>query len=93
MLGSPWKRSHCHDKTNSSSGVVDSSKGIGWKGRMSSTTDSIEREYWMGTEICRFGGYGFQGTVTAGDGSDQEGGEMRAGYVNLREKGTGSRGR
>jgi len=35
MLGS--KRSHCHNKTNS--GFVDSSEGIGRKGRMSSTTD------------------------------------------------------
>jgi len=35
MLGS--QRSHCHDKTNS--GFVDSSEGVGQKGRMSSTTD------------------------------------------------------
>jgi len=43
----------------------------------------IEREYWMGTEIGRLGGYGFRGTVTAGDGSNQKGGKMGAGYVNL----------
>jgi len=36
----------------------------------------IEREYWLGTEIGRLGGYGFQGTVTEGDGSNQKGGEM-----------------
>jgi len=35
----------------------------------------IERQYWMGTEIGRLGGYGFRGTVTAGDGSNQKGGE------------------
>jgi len=35
MLGS--KISHCHDKTNSD--FVDSSEGVGRKGRMSSTTD------------------------------------------------------
>jgi len=29
--------SHCHDKMNS--GIVDSSEGVGRKGRMSSTTD------------------------------------------------------
>jgi len=34
---------------------------------------SIEREYWMGTEISRLEGYGFRGTVTAGDGSNQKG--------------------
>jgi len=46
----------------------------------------IEREYWMGTEIGRLGGYGFRGTVTAGDGSNQKGGKMGAGYVNLRKQ-------
>ena len=35
MLGS--QRSHCHNSTNS--GFVDSSEGVGRKGRMSSTTD------------------------------------------------------
>ena len=35
MLGS--QRSHCHNQTNS--GFVDSSEGIGRKGRMSRTTD------------------------------------------------------
>ena len=46
----------------------------------------IEREYWMGTVIGRLGGCGFRGTVTAGDGSNQKGGKMGAGYVNLRNK-------
>jgi len=46
----------------------------------------IEREYWMGTEIGRLGGYGFRGTVTAGDGSNQKGGKIGAGYVNLRKQ-------
>ena len=40
----------------------------------------IEREYWIGTEIGRLGGYGFRGTVTAGDGSNQKGGKMGAGH-------------
>jgi len=46
----------------------------------------IERKYWMGTEISRLGGYSFRGTVTAGDGSNQKGGFMGAGYVNLRKQ-------
>jgi len=46
----------------------------------------IEREYWMGTEIGKLGGYGFRGTVTVGDGSNQKGGKMGAGYVNLRKQ-------
>ena len=32
-----------------------------------------EREYWMGTEIGMLRGYGFQGQITAGDGSDKQG--------------------
>ena len=40
----------------------------------------------MGTEIGRLGGYGFRGKVTAGDGSNQKGGKMGAGYVNLRKQ-------
>jgi len=40
----------------------------------------------MGTEIGRLGGYGFRGTVSAGDGSNQKGGKMGAGYVNLRKQ-------
>ena len=46
----------------------------------------IEREYWIGTEIGILGGYGFRVIVTAGDGSNQSGGKMRAGYMNLRVK-------
>jgi len=44
-----------------------------------------ERDYWMGSEIGMLGGYGFQGQVTAGDGSDKQG-KMGAGYNNLRRK-------
>jgi len=40
----------------------------------------IERDYWMGTEIGRLGGYSFRGTVTAGETSNQKGGKMRAGW-------------
>jgi len=46
----------------------------------------IEREYWMGIEIRRLGVYGFRGTVTAGDGSNQKEEKMGAGYVNLRKQ-------
>ena len=39
----------------------------------------------MGTEVGMLGGYGFQGQVTASDGSDKQG-KMGAGYNNLRRK-------
>jgi len=51
-----------------------------------------ERDYWIGTEIGMLRGYGFQGQVTAGDGSDKKGkmgagyNNLGAGYNNLREK-------
>jgi len=32
-----------------------------------------QRDYWMGTEIGRPGGYGLQGQVTANNGSDKNG--------------------
>jgi len=44
-----------------------------------------EHDYWMGKEIGMLGDYGFQGQVTAGDGSDKQG-KMGAGYKNLRRK-------
>ena len=83
MLGS--QRSHCHNKTNS--GFVDSSEGVGCPlDDCQVRLTNIEREYWMGTEIGRLGGYGFQGTVTVGDGSNQKGEKMAAGYMNLRKQ-------
>jgi len=40
----------------------------------------------MGTEMSRQGGYGFQGTVTAGGGSNLQEGPLAAGYVDLRRE-------
>jgi len=82
MLGS--QKSHCHNKTNA--GFVDSSRMSSGKDECQVRLTGIEREYWMGTEIGRLRGYGFRGTVTAGDGSNQKGGEMGVGYVNLRKQ-------
>jgi len=59
---------------------------VGGKDKCQVPLTGIEREYWMGTDIGRSGGYGFRGTVTAGDGSNQKGGKMGAGYVNLRKQ-------
>ena len=52
---------------------------------MTSAIEREERNYWIGTEIGMLGGYGSQGQVTAGDGSDKKG-KMGAGYNNLRRK-------
>jgi len=61
---------------------VDGSEGVGRKGRMSNTND----RYRAGILEGKLGGYSFKGTVTAGDGSNQTGGKMGAGHVNLRKK-------
>jgi len=66
--------------------LLTEARASGGKDRCQVGLTGIEREYWMGTEIGRLGGYGFRGTVTAGDGSNQKGGKIGAGYVNLRGK-------
>jgi len=66
--------------------LLTAARALGGKDECQVQLTDIEREYWMGTEIGRLGGYGSQGTVTVGDGSNSKGGEMGAGYVNLREK-------
>ena len=62
--------------------LLTAARASGGKDECKARLKGIEREYWMGTEIGRLGGYGFRGTVTAGDGSNQKGGKMGAGYVN-----------
>jgi len=52
---------------------------------MSSVIERRERDYWMGTVIGMLGGYGFQGQIIAGDGSDQKG-KMGTGYNKWRRK-------
>ena len=42
-------------------------------------------DYWMGTAIGMLEGYGFQGKVKAGEGSDNKG-KMGTGYNNLTRK-------
>jgi len=68
--------------------LLTAARASGGKDECQVQLTGIEREYWMGTEIGRLlvGGYGFRGTVTAGDGSNQTGGKMGAGYVNLRKQ-------
>jgi len=43
------------------------------------------KKSWMGAEIGMLGGYGFQGHVTAGDGSDKQG-KMGTGIMTRRKK-------
>jgi len=57
--------------------LLTAARASGGKDEYQIRLTGIEREYWMGTEIGRLGGYGFRGIVTAGDGSNQKGGEMK----------------
>ena len=65
---------------------MTAARASGGKDKCQVRLPGIEQENWMGTEIGRLGCYGFRGTVTAGDGSNQKGGKMGAGYVNLRKQ-------
>jgi len=66
-------------------GLDDSKKSVGRKGRMPSMTDKHRVGILDGTEISRLRGCGFRGTITAGDRSNPNGGQMGAGYVNQRK--------
>ena len=72
--------------TNQIQALLTEARASGRNDKYQVRLTGIEREYWMGTNISRLGGYGFRGTITAGDKCNQKGGEMGAGFVNLREK-------
>jgi len=65
--------------------LLTAARASGGKDECQVRLTGIERKYRMSTEIGRLRGYGFRGTVTVGDGSNQKGGKMGAGYVNLRK--------
>jgi ribonuclease HI len=50
--------------------------------------DDLEWAYWMGTEVCLLGGYGFQGVTLGVDGSCKDG-KMGSGCCKFREEGAG----
>jgi len=66
--------------------LLTAARASGGKDECQVRLTGIEREYLMGTVIGRLGGYSFRGTVTAGNGSNQKGGKMGAGYVNLQKQ-------
>ena len=61
-------------------------RALGRNGECQVRLTGIEREYWIGTEICRLEDNDFRGTVTAGNGSNQKGAKVGTGYVNLRKQ-------
>ena len=79
-----WNHKDLTVTTKQTQALLTAVRALGGKDERQVQLTGIVREYWRSTEIGRLGGYGFRGTVTAGDGSDQKGGEMGAGYMNLR---------
>ena len=75
VLGSP--RLPCGRRAKNS--VADAAGVLGGKDECQVRLKGREHDHWMGTEIGMLRGYGFQGQVTAGDGSDKQG-KMGAGY-------------
>jgi len=56
--------------------LLTATRASGGKDECQIQLTGIKREYWIGTETSRLGGYCFRGTVTAGVGSNQKGGGM-----------------
>jgi len=81
-----WVHKYLTVTTKQIQALLTAARASGGKDECQVRLTGIELEYWMGTEIGRLGGYGFRGIFTAGDGPNQKGGEMGAGYVNLRGK-------
>jgi len=69
VLGSSSPRLPCGRRAKSSFEV--SGRSTGGKDEYPVRLKGRQRDYWMGTEIGRPGGYGFQGQVTADNGSDK----------------------
>jgi len=79
-----WVNQDCHVADEQKAALKKAAGVSGGKDECQVRLKGRERDYWMGTEIGMLGGYGFQGQVKAGDGSDKKG-KMGAGYKNLRK--------
>jgi len=80
-----WVHQHCHVADEQKVALKKAAGVSGGKDECQVLFKGRERDYWMGTAIGMLGGYGFQGQVMAGKGSDKQG-KMGAGYNNLGRK-------
>jgi len=64
-----WVHQDCHVADEQKVALKNAAGVSGGKDECQVRLKGRERDYWMGTEIGMLGGYGFQGQVTAGDGS------------------------
>jgi len=80
-----WIHQDCHVADEQEAALKKAAGVSGRKDECKVRLKGREHDHRMCTEICMLGGYGFQGQVTAGDGSDKQG-EMGAGYNNFRRR-------
>ena len=80
-----WIHQDCHVADEQKTALKKAARVSGGKDECQVRLKGREHDYWMGTEVGMLESYGFQGQVTAGDGSDKQG-KMGAGYNNLRRK-------
>jgi len=80
-----WVHQDCHVADEQKAALKKAAGVLEGKDECQMRLKGRERDYWMGTEIGMLGGYGFQGQVMAGDGSDKQG-KMGSGYNNMRRK-------
>jgi len=76
-----WVHQDCHVADELKAALKKAAGASGGKDECQVRLKGREHDHWMSTEIGMLGGYGFQGQVTAGDGSDKQG-EMGAGDNN-----------
>jgi len=80
-----WVHQDCHVADEKKAAFKKAAGASGGKNKCQVQLKGRERDHWMGTEIGMLGGYGFQGHVIAGDGSDKKG-KMGAGHNTTSEK-------
>ena len=76
-----WVHKNFTVTTKQIQSLLTAARASGGKDECQVQLTGVEREYWMGTKIGRLCGYSFRGTITAGDGSNQNGGKIGAGSV------------
>jgi len=85
VYASCWVHQDCHVADEQKAALKKAAGVSGGKDECQARLNGRERDYWIGKEIGMLGGCGFQGQVTADNGSDKQG-KMGAGYNNLRRK-------
>jgi len=68
-----WVHQDCHVVDVQTAALKKAAGLSGGKEECQVRLKGREHDYWMGTEVGMLGRYGFQGQVTAGDGSNKRG--------------------